>query len=62
MESMEGGAGGSVDFLSTHPASSKRAKVLDELADEMVKKRPQICGAPLRREVEQFSKVRERRW
>jgi predicted Zn-dependent protease len=48
MEAGEGGAG-SIDFLSTHPASGKRVQKVEKWAKEIIEMRPESCG-PLERQ------------
>ncbi|KAK4052910.1 metalloendopeptidase [Microbotryomycetes sp. JL221] len=53
MNKAEGAGGANVDFLSTHPSSSKRVDKVTEWAQEIVRDRPAACG-PLERQADAF--------
>ncbi|GAA5922115.1 M48 family metallopeptidase [Sporobolomyces koalae] len=44
MDAASGGAGGSLDFLSTHPSSSNRSVKVREWAQDVLKERPEHCS------------------
>ncbi|KAM0793686.1 hypothetical protein ACM66B_001114 [Microbotryomycetes sp. NB124-2] len=53
MNKAEGAAGSNVDFLSTHPSSSKRVDTVTEWADKVIQDRPAECG-PLEHQADAF--------
>ncbi|GAA5875807.1 hypothetical protein JCM16303_004003 [Sporobolomyces ruberrimus] len=61
MDEVSGGGGGSLDFLSTHPSSSNRSVKVREWAQEVLKERPDRCGA-VRENVGGFKSVTGMSW
>ncbi|KAK4050458.1 metalloendopeptidase [Microbotryomycetes sp. JL201] len=60
MNKAEGAAGG-IDFLSTHPSSSKRVDSVTEWADKVIQDRPAECG-PLEQQADAFKSFARSRW